>query len=159
VGKYFILGNHEKRLADVLPLRQALVNAGIADLGSRTEGLTINGVEILVAGNELPWFGEAPMMPRSTPRFRVLLSHSPDQLPLAKQQGFDLMLAGHNHGGQIRLPLIGALITPSLYGCRYAGGLYYEEPTLLHVSRGLGGVHPIRLNCPPELALLILKAA
>jgi predicted MPP superfamily phosphohydrolase len=159
MGKYFILGNHETRLADVRPLRQALVNAGIADLGSRTEILTTNGVEILVAGNELPWFGEAPMMPRSTLRFRVLLSHSPDQLPLAKQQGFDLMLAGHNHGGQIRLPLIGALITPSLYGCRYAGGLYYEEPTLLHVSRGLGGVHPIRLNCPPELALLILKAA
>ena len=159
LGKYFILGNHELRLADVQPLRQALVKAGITDLGSRTEFLTINGVEILVAGNELPWFGEAPMMPRSTPRFRILLSHSPDQLPLAKQQGFDLMLAGHNHGGQIRLPLIGALITPSLYGCRYAGGLYYEEPTLLHVSRGLGGVHPIRLNCPPELALLILKAA
>jgi predicted MPP superfamily phosphohydrolase len=115
-----------------------------------------------VAGNELPWFGEAPLMPRSnlnTPRFRILLSHSPDQLSLAKAQGFDLMLAGHNHGGQIRLPFIGALITPSLYGCRYAGGLYDEPPTLLHVSRGLCGVHPIRLNCSPELALLILKAA
>jgi predicted MPP superfamily phosphohydrolase len=162
VGKYFILGNHETRLADVQPLRQALALAGITDLGSRTEIVSINGVEILVAGNELPWFGETPMMPRSrlgNVHFRLLLSHSPDQLPLAKRQGFELMLAGHNHGGQIRLPLIGALIAPSLYGCRYAGGLYYEEPTLLHVSRGLGGVHPIRLNCPPELALLVLKTA
>jgi uncharacterized protein len=66
------------------------------------------------------------------------------------------MLAGHNHGGQIRLPYLGALITPSQYGCRYAGGVYYEEPVLLHVSRGVGGIHPIRLNCPPEIALLTL---
>ena len=68
------------------------------------------------------------------------------------------MLAGHNHGGQIRLPYLGALITPSRYGCRYAGGLYHEPPTLLHVSRGLAGTHLIRLNCPPELALLTLKS-
>ena len=88
--------------------------------------------------------------------FRILLSHSPDQLPWAQASGFDLMLAGHNHGGQIRLPYFGALIAPSWYGCRYAGGLYCEPPTLLHVSRGLCGIHPIRLNCPPELALLTL---
>jgi len=69
------------------------------------------------------------------------------------------MLAGHNHGGQIRLPYLGALITPSFYGSRYSGGLYFEAPTLLHVSRGLAGIHSIRLNCPPELPLLILKRA
>jgi uncharacterized protein len=68
------------------------------------------------------------------------------------------MLAGHNHGGQIRLPLIGPLITPSIFGSRYAGGLYHESPTLLHVSRGIAGVHPLRFNCPPELALLVLQA-
>ena len=68
------------------------------------------------------------------------------------------MLAGHNHGGQIRLPYLGALITPSRYGFRYAGGVYFEPPTLLHVSRGLAGTHPIRLNCPPELALLVLQS-
>jgi hypothetical protein len=67
------------------------------------------------------------------------------------------MLAGHNHGGQIRLPWLGALISPSWYGWRYAGGLYHEPPTLLHVSRGIAAKHPIRLNCPPELALLILR--
>ena len=77
----------------------------------------------------------------------------------AKSHGFDLMLAGHNHGGQIRLPVFGALIAPSRYGFRYAAGLYLEPPTLLHVSRGLAGIHPIRLNCSPELALLILKTA
>jgi uncharacterized protein len=94
-----------------------------------------------------------------TPHFRLLLSHTPDQFPWARSNNFDLMLAGHNHGGQIRLPYLGALITPSLYGFRYAGGVYFEPPTLLHVSRGLAGIHPIRLNCPPELALLVLKSA
>jgi predicted MPP superfamily phosphohydrolase len=168
-GKYFILGNHEKRLADVGPLRRALVDAGITDLGSRYERVTVQGANILLAGTELPWFGKWPEIPHSAdprergcpgnPHFRILLSHTPDQLPWAKSQDFDLMLAGHCHGGQIRLPFFGALIVPSLYGFRYAGGIYSEAHTLLHVSRGLGGIHPIRLNCPPELALLMLRSA
>lgn len=89
--------------------------------------------------------------------FRILLSHTPDNLSWAKSHHFDLMLAGHTHGGQIRLPWLGAIIAPSFHGSRYASGLYFEPPTLMHVSRGLAGIHPIRLNCPPELALLILK--
>jgi uncharacterized protein len=161
-GKYFILGNHETRLKDVAPLRQALRETGLVDLGGKTDVLVVDGVSILLAGTELPWFGSAPEIERGTRNaecFRLLLSHTPDQFSWARSHGFDLMLAGHNHGGQIRLPYLGALITPSRYGFRYAGGLYFEPPTLLHVSRGLGGIHPIRLNCPPELALLVLESA
>ncbi len=160
-GKFFILGNHEQRLGDVHPLRDALIAAGLTDLGSRTTELEINGTKLLLAGNELPWFGSAPLATSPqplAPSLRILLAHTPDQYPWARQQAFPLMLAGHNHGGQIRLPWLGALITPSWYGWRYAGGLYHEPPTLLHVSRGISGKHPIRLNCPPELALLVLKA-
>jgi predicted MPP superfamily phosphohydrolase len=176
-GKFFILGNHEQRLRDVATLRAALTAAGLTDLGSKCKSVTIRGAELLIAGTELPWFGCDPNIPlpsgeggcrrqpgegnpRSATRqshFRLLLSHTPDQLPFARHHQFDLMLAGHNHGGQIRFPYLGALITPSFYGSRYAGGLYYSDPTLLHVSRGLAGIHPIRLNCPPELPLLILK--
>jgi len=161
-GKFFVLGNHEKRLSDPNVLRTALVECGFVDLGSRCEVASLRGVEVLLAGNELPWFGAAPDNPQSAignPQFRILLSHSPDQLPWARRRKFDLMLAGHNHGGQIRLPYLGALISPSHFGWRYAGGLYHEPPTVLHVSRGIGGIHPIRLNCPPELALLVLHAA
>jgi len=161
-GKYFVLGNHERRLADVSLLRRSLGAAGLIDLGGRCQSKQVNGSAILLAGNERPWFGSLPNIPQSAfraPDFRILLSHTPDQLPWAKSQCFDLMLAGHNHGGQIRLPYLGALIAPSIYGCRYAGGLYYEPPTLLHVSRGLGGIHLIRWNCPPELALLTLTCA
>jgi len=165
-GKFFILGNHELRLPDVGPLRAALAECGFVDLGSRCEQIFIDGQSVLLAGNELPWFGTLPILPGSEFRiqnsesraFRILLSHSPDQFSWAKANHFNLMLAGHNHGGQIRLPYVGALIAPSWYGTRYAGGLYLEPPTLLHVSRGLASVQPVRLNCPPELALLILTA-
>jgi predicted MPP superfamily phosphohydrolase len=157
-GKFFILGNHEQRLRDVAPLRQAVIASGFIDLGGKCQTQTINGIDVFLAGSELPWFGAAPAVDGgNAAAFRVLLSHSPDQLHWARSHGFDLLLAGHTHGGQIRLPWLGALIAPSFHGSRYAGGLYFEPPTLMHVSRGLAGIHPIRLNCPPELALLILR--
>lgn len=156
-GCYFILGNHEMRLKDAKVLRSALTAEGWIDLGSRCEQVTIRGVEVLMAGTEVPWFGHVPRIPDAAEAaLRILLSHSPDELPWAKRYGFDLMLAGHNHGGQIRLPWLGALISPSRYGWRYAGGVYYEAPTVLHVTRGISGDHPIRINCPPEIALLRL---
>ena len=158
-GKFFILGNHETRLKDAASLRGLLAEAGFIDVAGRWLVHQIAGSPVLLAGSELPWFGTAPEMGSAPDApLRILLSHSPDQLPWAKRAGFDLMLAGHNHGGQIRLPLIGPLITPSRYGSRYAGGLFYEPPTLLHVTRGISGVHPVRFNCPPELALLVLEA-
>jgi predicted MPP superfamily phosphohydrolase len=165
-GRFFILGNHEQRLRDVTLLRRALTEIGFIDLGSRCQTVSINDAEVLLAGNERPWFGSAPELGgysrRNTglnpaPSFRILLSHTPDNFLWAKSHTFDLMLAGHTHGGQIRLPWLGAIIAPSFYGSRYAGGVYSEPPTLMHVSRGLAGIHPIRLNCRPELALLILK--
>jgi predicted MPP superfamily phosphohydrolase len=160
-GVFFIFGNHEMRLRDPAAFRQSLIAIGLSDLGSRCETLQIRGAEILLAGNELPWFGAKPALPsirHPQSAIRILLSHTPDHLRWARAQNFDLMLAGHNHGGQIRLPYLGALISPSHYGWRYAGGLYHESPTLLHVSRGLAGDHCLRLNCPPELALLTLTS-
>jgi predicted MPP superfamily phosphohydrolase len=70
----------------------------------------------------------------------------------------DLMLSGHNHGGQVVLPIIGPVYAPSRFGVQYAGGVFWKDPTLLYVSRGISGQHPLRLNCPPELTKLILRA-
>ena len=67
------------------------------------------------------------------------------------------MLAGHTHGGQGRLPLAGPILGPSRYGSRYASGDFYKPPTTMHVTRGLGGTHLIRINCRPELSLLTLR--
>ena len=164
-GVYFILGNHDKRIGDASRVRRALVQCGMVDVGGRVMTLEINGVEVHLAGNELPWFplraDESLFAPqaRATDVFRILLAHTPDQYIWAQDRAYDLMLAGHCHGGQVRLPLIGPIVSPSRFGARYASGLFSEGPTLMHVSRGISGTHPLRLNCPPELAKLVLKCA
>lgn len=158
-GVYFILGNHDWRLRRVAVIRQAVRDCGLVDVGGRWERLSLDGQNILLAGNEWPWFGPRPDVPaRAAEEFRVLLSHSPDQLVWARRREFDLMLAGHNHGGQICFPVIGPIVSPSLFGVKYASGLFDEPPTLLHVSRGVSGEEPIRYRCPGELTLLKLRS-
>lgn len=163
-GIFFILGNHELRIEEGdQVVRKALVETGMNDLGGRCEVIDVQGQQILLAGNELPWFGPAADMsdcptPETGQRpLRICLSHSPDQFPWARAHDVDLMLAGHTHGGQCRLPLIGPILCPSRFGVRYASGAFYEPPTLLHVSRGVSGTRPVRFNCPPELPRLVLK--
>lgn len=163
-GVFFVLGNHDKRVRNVPELRAALTRHELVDLGGRWRIVTVRGEPILLAGNEAPWFRpvprpeQEPPAPPGPPPLRVLLSHSPDQLRWSRRNNFDLMLAGHNHGGQIRLPWIGPIVAPSRYGVKYASGLFYEPPTLLHVSRGVAGLHPIRLNCRPEITRLVLRS-
>ncbi len=88
---------------------------------------------------------------------KLLLVHSPDLAPEAARAGFDLYLCGHTHGGQIRLPLIGALVSSSQYGKRFVMGRYQVGPMTLYTSRGLGmeglGAPRARLFCPPEIIL------
>ena len=68
----------------------------------------------------------------------------------------DLMLAGHNHGGQIRFPVFGSLFVPSIYSRRYDCGTFNEGTTLLNVSRGMSGQQPLRFNCRPEVTRFVL---
>ncbi len=93
--------------------------------------------------------------------FTILLYHSPDLMEKAVDEGMDLYLAGHTHGGQIRLPFYGAILTCSIYGKRYEAGLYHEGDTYLYVSRGLGmegGSAPrVRFLCPPEIVTYTLQ--
>lgn len=155
-GCYFILGNHDWYLGDDCESRRQLTNAGWIDVSAEVAETEINGQRILIGGSEVPWMGHQPEFPNDPAAVRILLSHSPDNMPWAVRNGIDLMLSGHNHGGQIALPLVGPVYAPSWSGVRYAGGDYYREPTLLHVSRGLGAKHPLRINSRPELPTLVL---
>lgn len=176
-GCYFVLGNHDKRIADPDDVRQRLTNHGWVDLGSQVAEISIHGEPIILSGHELPWFGSAPdidayLQPRQfqtnlenkaqlifngkRSAFRIALAHSPDAIDWARRQRIDLLLAGHTHGGQIRFPGIGPIVAPSWYGSQFASGVFYCHPTLMHVSRGLAGVHPIRFRCHPEIAILEL---
>jgi predicted MPP superfamily phosphohydrolase len=93
--------------------------------------------------------------------FKILLYHSPDLIEAASERGIDLYLAGHTHGGQICLPLYGAIATNSIYYKQYEAGLFQEGRTYLYVSRGLGmeGGHAPRARffCRPEVAVHTLR--
>lgn len=140
-------------------MRDALNSVGWRDLSGTTTELERNGKRIVMGGTEQPWMGSHPDFGGGDPdAFRILLSHTPDNLPWAREQNIDLMLSGHNHGGQVVLPMLGPIYSPSRYGVRYAGGVFFEEPTLLYVSRGLSAKHALRWNCPPELTKLVLES-
>lgn len=90
----------------------------------------------------------------------LLMSHAPDAIDQAAQAGVDLVLAGHTHGGQVCLPVIGPPLVPAKHGPKYAQGLFSHKQTRMFVTRGIGVVTPAyRLNCPPEVAILTLKRA
>ncbi len=91
----------------------------------------------------------------------ILLCHRPYYLPQASELGVDLMLSGHTHGGQIVLANIGRLaITPAALASPYVSGEYRHGNTTMYVSRGIGTVGiPVRLNCPPEVTRITLRAA
>ena len=159
-GVYFVLGNHDLYVP-LARLRGMLTSAGLIDLGSRATTVAINGQCIALAGNEMPWIVPGPdvsLLPADA-GLRIALSHAPDQIGWGRRHRFDLLLAGHNHGGQVRLPIVGAVASPSRYGARYACGVFYARPTVMHVSRGVSGELPLRWNCPPEISLLTLTSA
>ncbi len=160
-GTYFVLGNHDKRLGNVEIVRRRLHDAGLVSLGGLAVPAVWRGQRVLLAGNELPWLGPPPpdVLPPGETALRLALLHTPDQLPWARRLGFQLALAGHTHGGQVRLPGIGAVLSPSRYGTRYACGVFHEPPTVLHVSRGVSALHPVRYACRPEITRLILRPA
>lgn len=92
---------------------------------------------------------------------RVLLYHSPELMPVVQYHPVDLYLCGHTHGGQVRVPFYGALLTSSALGKRYEMGRYVEQDTTLYISRGIGleglSAPRMRLLCPPEIILFTLS--
>jgi uncharacterized protein len=100
--------------------------------------------------------------PRRTPKsFGFAVMHSPDSAPEAIACGYPLVVAGHTHGGQVRLPIVGALVTNSHLPRRIVSGLMRLGDGLVHVSPGLGTSKyaPFRFLCPPEATLLELSRA
>jgi predicted MPP superfamily phosphohydrolase len=102
------------------------------------------------------------VVPREAPdRLGVAVMHSPDSLPEAVASGYAFVVAGHTHGGQIRMPFVGALVTNSQLPRRVASGLFRMGDAVVHVSPGLGTnkCAPFRFLCRPEATLLVLTRA
>ncbi|MCI0456002.1 MAG: metallophosphoesterase [Gemmataceae bacterium] len=157
IAAFAILGNHDY-WQDPPLIRRRLRRVGMRVLGNTWEQVDVRGEPLVVIGHEGPWFRPIPDLTGCpVDGFRLLLSHTPDNIRWAQRQRIDLMLAGHVHGGQIRLPLIGSMFVPSRYSRRYDCGTFHEPPTVLHVSRGLAGQYPLRYNCRPEVTKIILR--
>lgn len=157
VAAFGILGNHDHWYEPAL-VRRRMRRLGIHTPANAWEQIDVRGQPLVVIGHEGPWLKPAPDL-TACPQgpFRLCLSHTPDNVPWARRNAIDLMLSGHVHGGQVRFPLVGSVLVPSRYGRRYDCGTFALGPTVLHVGRGLGGEHPLRFRCPPEVVLLTLR--
>jgi len=161
-GIYFVLGNHDRKLKNETLIRETLRCLGCRDVADRWLSIEFNGSQIHLAGNERPWFGNETQVSTDPIEFsngdlRICVTHSPDQWKWGRERGCDLTLAGHTHGGQIRIPLLGPVISPSYFGVKYASGIFCRNGKVMVVSRGVSGEEPIRFNCPPEITQIKIQ--
>ena len=169
---YYVSGNHEARVSEYQELKTGLEAAGVTVLDDAQVKIEVSGESITVIGVNDPSFhadyltSDAAVMDRKLSElssedagFTILLSHRPELFDTYVAHNMDLVLTGHAHGGQFRLPLIGGLIAPNqgLFP-KYDDGLYSEGNTNMIVSRGLGNsIIPFRFNNRPEVVLIELK--
>lgn len=162
----FVPGNHESRLPQYPYLVSRLREAGINILEDQEETVFRGGDSIRLLGLQDPAFPGGmervhQVLEAADPRdgFRLLLSHRPELFPLYAAQGIDLILSGHAHGGQVRIPGVGGLFAPGQgFFPKWDGGVYREGASTLVVSRGLGNsAAPLRICNPPELVKLVLR--
>jgi uncharacterized protein len=154
---FAILGNHDTWF-ETNKVRRRLRRLGMHVLGNGWKQVTVRGEPLTAIGHEGPWIRPAPDL-HDCPAggFRLLLSHTPDNIRWAQRHGVSLMLSGHNHGGQVVLPVAGSLFVPSKYGRRFDGGTFAAGPTLLHVNRGLAGKEPLRFGARPQVTRIVLR--
>jgi predicted MPP superfamily phosphohydrolase len=168
-NRYAVLGNH-----DVIISRKEVIAAlsanGITVLDNAYLPIERAGGRFWLAGLDDPVVGNPdpnaaiPASIRNVPHEPiVLLCHAPDYadhlVTLAAGQAVALMVSGHTHGGQVRLPFVGAIALPVM-GKKYVQGWFRFGDLQLYVNRGLGTVGvPFRFDCPPEITLLTLRSA
>lgn len=156
-------GNWDYRYAESAAwLNEFMAASGFEMLRNQSRMLEKDGQALAICGLDDVRFGQpdaAKAEPSREDVFRLFVSHSPDVLLGLEPARFDLLLCGHTHGGQVRLPRYGALITSTKIGKRYEAGLY--EPARGHyvyVSRGIGSARfNLRINCPSEMVVLTLR--
>jgi predicted MPP superfamily phosphohydrolase len=167
---FYVTGNHEYDGGKVDEILKEISDFGVMFLSDDYTLIDVKGVSIVVAGVEDPnkqlWepfyhrafadsrFKEA----QAIDAYKILICHRPETVKFYTEYGFDLVLSGHTHGGQVRLPpLLNGLYSPGqgLFP-KYSGGVYKLGNSLLVVSRGLTTRRPLlpRIMNPPELAVI-----
>jgi len=164
---YYVIGNHEVAINQVDEIYDALQKLGVHILPNAAIWLERGGEKIAVAGIEDPLNGADTQIMLNTamahvPKefFTALLAHRPEKFDIYTKNEIDLVFAGHAHGGQIRIPLVGGLIAPGQgFFPEYTAGFYEENQTTMNVNRGLGNSGaPFRIFNFPEIVVVELKA-
>lgn len=165
LGVWAVPGNHDHRAGIEEYHRSMHRQQGIGDLTNRAVRRTYSGASVRVVGIDTAHEGHphsAVAMEDAAPGdFTLLLTHNPDLAEDACRAvgGADLVVSGHTHGGQVRLPFIGAVLNSAEHDEVYEAGLVRRPWAWVYVSRGVGTVRlPVRFLCRPEVAILELVA-
>ena len=162
-GVVAVLGNHDHYAGASQSVLDGLRRAGLSEITNRGIALQRGGDSLHVAGVG-DWWCQKQRLERALrgarhPGSVILLQHNPDYVEHLRDERVGLVLSGHTHGGQCNFPLIGPPILPSRFGQKYASGLCQGPVAPVFVTRGVGASFPpIRFRCPPEVALLTLRA-
>lgn len=160
-GIFGCLGNHEIYAGCEDYATEHGARLGIRYLRLESAKLKFGGTVMNLAGVDYQRF-RAPYLVGTEKLvapgvFNVLMSHNPDVFPQAARQGYDLTIAGHTHGGQVRVEILRQDMNIARFFTPYVDGLYREGGKTIFVSRGIGTIGlPARLGAPPEVALLRL---
>ncbi len=165
-GTFGCMGNHERYALAEEYCEEAAARAGIRFLRKEAAVLRFGGGVLNLAGvdHQSHHGGREYLVAtenlKSREGLNVLLSHNPDVLPVAAEQGWDLMLSGHTHGGQINVEILDKSITPARMLTPYVYGTYRMEKTAGYVTRGIGTIGiPARIGAPPEISIIRLRKA
>lgn len=163
-GVFGCMGNHERYALAENYCEAAAARVGIRFLRRDSQKLCFGGATLNIAGVDhqshhggREYLVGAEQM-KAPDAFNLLLSHNPDVLPVAARQGWDLMLSGHTHGGQINVEILDQSITPARFLTPYIYGTYRAQNTAAYVTRGIGSIGiPTRIGAPPEITIIRLR--
>ena len=167
---YYVIGNHETRLKDLDKVIKKLKDAKVIVLDNKVETIKIEDEVINIMGINDPNLYNSKKLAKTINKninninydknnYTILLSHRPEYYDIYVQNKIDLVLTGHAHGGQIRIPFIGGLFAPSqgLFP-KYTSGSFTKDKTTMIVSRGIGNsLFPFRINNRPDLVVITLN--
>jgi len=165
-GVFGCLGNHERYARAENYAADAAGRVGIDFLRSRNRQLRFGNSVLNLAGVDYQARSEKKAYLRGAERlivpgaFNVLLSHNPDVFPVAAHQGYNLLLAGHTHGGQVTVEILDQSINPARFFTPFVYGTYRIGAATAYVTRGIGTIGiPARIGAPPEITVMRFRKA
>jgi predicted MPP superfamily phosphohydrolase len=165
-GVFGCMGNHERYARSEEYTEKACARRGIRFLRGHSEALRFGNAVVNLAGSDFVSNRQRATYLAGMDRLvmpdavNILLQHNPDVFPVAARQGYNLLLAGHTHGGQVTVEILEQSLNPARFFTPYVYGSYREGNAAAYVTRGIGTIGvPARIGAPPEISLLRLRKA